>query len=125
MVVKRMISFFVPIDCHIDVYKRQEFDLLLTGDVEKEGEELLTEQMKRFYGNKTLDVLKAAHHGSGNSSAKEFLETVSPKYAVISAGVKNRYGHPHKEALRRLKESGSIIYSTQTGGCLLYTSRCV
>lgn len=95
-----------------------EFDLLLTGDVEKEGEELLTEQMKRFYGNKTLDVLKAAHHGSGNSSAKEFLETVSPKYAVISAGVKNRYGHPHKEALRRLKESGSIIYSTQTGGAI-------
>lgn len=95
-----------------------EFDLLLTGDVEKEGEELLTDRMKRFYGNKTLDVLKAAHHGSGNSSAKEFLETVSPKYAVISAGVENRYGHPHKETLQRLKESGSIIYSTQTGGAI-------
>lgn len=95
-----------------------EFDLLLTGDVEEEGEELLTEQMKTFYKNRTLDVLKAAHHGSKNSSAEEFLEAVSPRYAVISAGEGNRYGHPHKETLQRLQGNGCTICSTQTNGAI-------
>lgn len=92
----------------------QEFDMLFTGDVEGEGEQLLGKsgQLKEY------DVLKAAHHGSKNSSSKEFLEQTKPRVSWISAGVKNRYGHPHEETLERLGAVGSRIYSTQQCGAV-------
>jgi competence protein ComEC len=45
------------------------------------------------------DILKAGHHGSRTSSAPVFVKTVSPSYAIISAGKNNSYGHPHKEVM--------------------------
>ncbi|MBA4698168.1 MAG: DNA internalization-related competence protein ComEC/Rec2 [Ruminococcus sp.] len=92
----------------------QEFDMLFTGDVEGEGEQLLgkNKQLKKF------DVLKAAHHGSKNSSSEEFLEQTKPRVSWISAGVENRYGHPHEETLKRLDAVGSRIYSTQQCGAV-------
>ncbi len=50
-----------------------------------------------------VDVLKLGHHGSRTSSSVEYLMAVHPKLAIISAGFKNQYGHPHKEVLDRLK----------------------
>ena len=64
------------------------------------------------------DVLKAAHHGSRNSGTEEFLQITQPSIALISAGVDNRYGHPHTETLERLSEAGSRVYSTQENGML-------
>lgn len=92
----------------------QEFDMLFTGDVEGEGEQLLgrSGQLKKY------DVLKAAHHGSKNSSSEEFLEQTKPRISWISAGMENRYGHPHEETLERLDEVGSRIYSTQQCGAV-------
>ena len=59
------------------------------------------------------DVLKVAHHGSKTSSTKEFIDSVSPKYAVISAdGIS--YSHPHKETLKRLEDT-IIIKTYETG----------
>ena len=88
----------------------QGFDLLFAGDVEGVGEEKLTElingQKKRY------EVLKAAHHGSKSSTGEEFLQTVQPDCTIISAGKNNRYGHPHKETIDRLKKVGSKVYST-------------
>ena len=74
-----------------------EFDMLFTGDVEKEGEERLTEVLDVIQEEKkiTWEILKTAHHGSKNSTTETFLQTVYPQYAWISAGRKNRYGHPH------------------------------
>jgi len=70
--------------------------VMLTGDSPKVVETALV----RFYGNMLKsDVLKAGHHGSHTSSGEEYVRTVSPKYAVISAGLNNRYGHPHKEVV--------------------------
>ncbi len=40
-------------------------------------------------------------------------------YAFISAGQKNRYGHPHQETIKRLTDAGSKIYSTQENGALI------
>ena len=92
----------------------QEFDLLLTGDVEAPGEhELLTEGLKEY------EVLKVAHHGSKNSSTQELLSMVSPEIGLISSGKNNRYGHPHPELLDRLREYGTLSYCTKEGGELV------
>lgn len=96
-----------------------EFDMLLTGDVEGEGEKQLTKQMEEKYRGYTWEVLKVAHHGSKNSSSEEFLQQVKPAYAFISAGQENRYGHPHQETIERLTDVGSKIYSTQENGALI------
>ena len=64
------------------------------------------------------DIGKVAHHGSKNSSGETFLEVVKPKYAVISAGRDNQYGHPHQETVERLENVGSEIVSTQEAGAV-------
>ena len=91
-----------------------EFHMLLAGDVEGRGEQMLCE-------NDSLgqyDVLKAAHHGSRNSGTEELLQVTRPSVALISAGVDNRYGHPHPETLERLAGVGCRTYSTQENGML-------
>ena len=96
-----------------------EYDMLLTGDVEGKGEEELTDLLKHKYKNCSWEVLKVAHHGSKNSSSKEFLDGVTPRYAIISAGQKNRYGHPHQETIARLEEAECKIKSTQETGAVM------
>ena len=88
------------------------FDLLLTGDVEGEGEKKMAEACGKELGD--VDILKVAHHGSKGSTSEEFLKVCPAKYAVISCGEKNRYGHPHEELLARL--SGKIIFQTKDSG---------
>lgn len=95
------------------------FDMLLTGDVEGEGEERLTDQLAEKYSDCTWEVLKVAHHGSKNSSSEGFLRQMQPAYALISAGRENRYGHPHQETIERLTDAGSKIYSTQENGAII------
>ncbi|MEK7496829.1 MAG: MBL fold metallo-hydrolase, partial [Patescibacteria group bacterium] len=53
--------------------------------------------------NVRAQILKVAHQGSRTSSSPEFLKAVAPEYAVIPVGKGNRYGHPHKEVVERLK----------------------
>lgn len=95
------------------------FDMLFTGDVEDAGEEALLEMLEGKYSEKSFEVLKAAHHGSRNSSSEEFLEEVQPVYTIISAGKDNRYGHPHQETLDRLKDVKSKVYCTQECGAVM------
>lgn len=96
-----------------------EFDMLLSGDVEGKGEELLTERLTKTEQARTWEVLKVAHHGSRNSTSERFLQSVQPAFAIISAGEQNRYEHPHQETLVRLKERGIKIYSTQDKGAVM------
>ena len=65
------------------------------------------------------DYLKVAHHGSKNSSSSEFLSASSPKTSIISCGYKNRYNHPHKDALDRIKSVGSEVYRTDLQGNIM------
>lgn len=95
------------------------FDMLLTGDVEGEGEEELADMLEKEYAGTKWEVLKTAHHGSQNSTSERFLEVMKPEYAMISAGKGNRYGHPHEETIQRLSEAGSRIYSTQDNGAVM------
>ncbi len=89
--------------------------LLFTGDAERAAEL----DMLSLNKNLDADILKVGHHGSENSSTKEFLKAVTPKVSVISSGVDNSYGHPTKEALQRLEDIGSKIYRTDTVGTVI------
>lgn len=94
--------------------------LLLTGDVEGEGEKALLEELKRR-GIQRVDVLKVAHHGSRGATSRELLEHIDPLLSVISSGRNNSYGHPHEELLERLEEAGSEILGTaECGAVTLY-----
>ena len=66
------------------------------------------------YNLSNVDVLKVGHHGSNTSSNIEFINTIKPKYSLISVGENNRYGHPNKEVLNNL--DNSKIYRTDING---------
>lgn len=94
------------------------FSVMLTGDVEGEGEHKLTQLLQKEEKEGRTTVLKVAHHGSKYSTGEEFLETVSPDIALISVGENNSYGHPHEELLERLTEAGCHIYQTKESGAI-------
>ncbi|MCI5623716.1 MULTISPECIES: DNA internalization-related competence protein ComEC/Rec2 [Anaerostipes] len=94
------------------------YKILLTGDVEKEGEKVLKEE-----GLKNTEIVKIAHHGSKNSTSKEFLDIVKPLTGIISCGKNNRYGHPHQEVMKRLKEYHIKIRRTDQEGAVIIKGR--
>ena len=90
-------------------------DILLTGDLEADGEAVLAEK----YDLET-DILKVGHHGSQTSSSPEFLAEADPTYAVIQCGKDNSYGHPHYEVLERLDNDDVRIYRTDIDGNITF-----
>lgn len=92
----------------------KKFSMLFTGDVEGKGEEVLVTK----YNLKEMDVLKVAHHGSRHSTGEELLKKLKPKIGLISSGVGNSYGHPHRETRERLEAYGVKQYLTQTSGAV-------
>lgn len=89
----------------------EEWDLLITGDMDSATEELLVET----YDLPDLEALVAGHHGSKNSSSWDMLRTLTPEIALISVG-DNSYGHPTDEALRRIVLAGAKVYRTDLQG---------
>jgi competence protein ComEC len=85
---------------------------LLEGDAEKESERRIAEQEPQ------ADLLKVAHHGSATSTIPELLAAVHPRFAVISVGARNVYGHPRLEVLQRLAESQVRTYRTDLDGAV-------
>ena len=81
---------------------------LFTGDMEEPQERALLEEMTDLRSQ----VLKIGHHGSETSSCEDFLEEVSPEYAVISVGRDNSYGHPDLAVLERLENECKKIFRT-------------
>lgn len=91
---------------------------LFTGDAEEASEaEMLTNGI-----DISADVYKVAHHGSRSASTQEFLNAVHPKYAVISCGEGNSYGHPHAEVLNRLRSMGVEVFRTDEQGSIIASS---
>ena len=68
------------------------------------------------YNLQDIDVLKVGHHGSKTSSSKTFIDSINPKYSLISVGKKNRYAHPKESVLDTLKNSK--IYRTDIDGSI-------
>ena len=92
-----------------------ETSFLFTGDAEKAEEDAIRTNIK-------CDVLKIGHHGSRTSTSANFLKKVEPKYAIISVGEGNEYGHPTEEVLKRLKERNIEVYRTDLMGTITVTS---
>jgi competence protein ComEC len=97
--------------------------LLLTGDLSFKGEELL---LKKCPHRVRAALLKVGHHGSNYASGLPFLSQVKPGLAMISAGAKNRFGHPGSDTINRLRSLGVKVFRTDTQGiieCRIYKDR--
>lgn len=94
--------------------KFKNFSALFTGDIDMENEKALV--FSGLLG--AVDVLKVAHHGSKYSTGEEFIAKLNPKYAVVSVGKKNTYGHPAPEVLERLRNVGAGVLRTDELGSI-------
>ena len=92
--------------------------ILFTGDADTDSEK---EMLKKGYDLR-CDILKCGHHGSSTASSAAFLKAVNPQYAIISCGVNNDYGHPHKAVLDRLNKMKITVYRTDLQNTIL--ARC-
>ncbi|MEE8349543.1 MAG: ComEC/Rec2 family competence protein [Acidobacteriota bacterium] len=88
------------------------FTMLFTGDIEDPAEKSLLPQLE------AVTVLKVAHHGAKTSNSRALLEKTKPRLALISAGRKNRFGHPAPQTLKRLNEAGVPTLTTSEWGSI-------
>lgn len=101
-----------------------DFSMLMMGDAESRAEKCLAQDVRKSGGLELqrlsgINVLKTGHHGSRGASSEEFLKLVRPETALISCGVGNSYGHPHKEALERLSDVKTRVYRSDESGQLV------
>ena len=89
--------------------------VLLEGDAEKAVER----RIARLH-HPQADLLKVGHHGSATSTTPEILQSVKPKFAVISVGFRNSFGLPKPEVLKRLQNSGVRVYRTDVNGAVSF-----
>jgi competence protein ComEC len=87
---------------------------LLAGDLEKKMERFVATESPR------ADLLKVAHHGSATSTTPELLAAVRPRFAVISAGYRNSFGHPRQVVLDRLQAAEVRTYRTDLQGAVTF-----
>jgi competence protein ComEC len=91
---------------------------LFAGDAERAEEQDILDA-----GNDlSADVLKVGHHGSESSTSYPFLREIMPEYGIISCGADNSYGHPHDEAMSRLRDADVTLYRTDMQGTIICTS---
>jgi competence protein ComEC len=86
--------------------------MLLTGDIERAAEGILSVKDIRS------DVLLVPHHGSRTSSSEAFIAAVAPRWAVVAAGYRNRFGHPAAEVLARYERAGARVLRTDLDGAV-------
>lgn len=91
---------------------------LLDGDAEDAAEE----SMLAAYPDVSADVLKCGHHGANNASSDAWLERVKPKFAAISCGAHNPFGHPNPQTLARLSAHGIQAFRTDKDGAIMFVS---
>ena len=94
------------------------FSMMLTGDAEKKAEQAILAAGSPVQST----ILKSGHHGSKTSSSADFLRAVRPEAALISCGVNNDYGHPHKETMKKYHALEIPIYVTAENGTITVRS---
>jgi competence protein ComEC len=87
---------------------------LLAGDLER--------KMERFVATESpqAELLKVAHHGSATSTTPELLQAVQPRFALISVGLHNSFGHPRQVVLQRLQQAHVSTYRTDMLGAVTF-----
>lgn len=95
-----------------------ETSFLFTGDAERSAEQAILNANV----NLAATVLKVGHHGSDTSTTYPFLREIMPKYAVISVGTGNSYGHPTEDTLSRLRDADVAVFRTDLQGDIYCTS---
>ena len=98
------------------LFSQGDFTFLSTGDGETEYEKRL---LKDFNGK--VSLLAAGHHGSGDASTEDFIKTIKPDFAAISAGKNNEYGHPHKRVTKLFDTMGIPYAVTAQQGTIVYS----
>lgn len=97
----------------------KDFAMLFTGDASMNSEESFISYAANHNINLSkINLLKVGHHGSKTSTSGELIRLIKPEYALISAGKRNSYGHPHKEIIDRLLESDVRIVRTDMSGMI-------
>ena len=96
-----------------------DIDFMLTGDAPSSIEEYL---VKKYGEQLQSEVLKLGHHGSKTASSDDFLDTVLPRYAVVSAGKDNSYGHPHQSVVEAVLSRNITIVNTADSGSVTFIS---
>ena len=100
---------------------------MLQGDSPQKVEKYLIGAEKKsmeasMYGGLSSQIIKIGHHGSRTSTASEYIETVSPDYAVISERKNNSYGFPHEETLDTLEKFNVKVFRTDEIGRIIFQS---
>lgn len=93
--------------------------VLVAADIEAIAERWLVATGRDLGAN----ALVVPHHGSRSSSTAAFIEAVAPAVAVVSAGAKNQFGHPHPEVVRRYEAAGARVLSTADRGSVTLVAR--
>jgi competence protein ComEC len=93
--------------------------LLFAGDAERFEEGVL---LARDRAAVQADVLKVGHHGSRTSSTPAFVGAVAPRVAVVSCGIRNRFGHPHPSTIEALLGAGVLVHRTDRDGTVIVTT---
>jgi len=93
-----------------------EGSAFIAGDIGRESEQVLARRIGE------VDVLLVPHHGSTSSSSRYFVANLKPRFALVSAGYRNRYGHPRPAVVARYKRHGSRVYTTAEHGAMLWRS---
>jgi competence protein ComEC len=101
-------------DCLVFTVAFGKTTALLEGDAERPAERRVVEEHPEAM------LLKVAHHGSASGTSADLLATVHPRYAVISVGARNVYGHPRREVLERLQQAGVQTYRTDEEGAVSF-----
>lgn len=94
----------------------EDTSFLFTGDSEEDAEHSI---MISSVVTIDCDVLKVGHHGSYTATCQEFLDIVNPSYAIISAGLDNRYDHPHNVTIEKLLNNNVQTYCTLSSGTII------
>ena len=94
-----------------------DMDVIMTGDAETKVERDIIDSGEAL----DAEILKIGHHGSDTSSSDEFLDAVSPLYALISAKVGNKYEHPIKSTMQKLEKRKIEVYRTDENGTVVAT----
>lgn len=95
------------------------FSMMFTGDAEADEEKGI---VANYSSELKSNILKAGHHGSKTSSSAAFLRAVKPEAALISCGIGNDYGHPHKETMKKFQAMKLQIFETDKNGTITVTS---